>query len=897
MSTTQNTIPFKLVNELPLSSSSAFDIVAVIDNKDTVRVSWNSLTSRSVSQTEAVPSEPGVTNDIPYITFAADGTGLYVNDGNFWRKTPSYSNNWDDLTEDTRFMLVNSSMSLSEDEIANVRNSLDIGQAEADKLGLVKVSYLTADSVTADVIRLTEEGSVVVEFATPIVEESPEGVPGVVRLKNYYSTELTGNGTYAVTEKYVRDALTNYANTTTLPIATTESLGVVKVEAGTALVVSEVGTLSVKTASSENAGVVFIDEETDIDTTVASHAASVGLVDKIVDNKVNELANTKAGTGLGLVRIPGSSAVTIDGAGNIDVRIATETDPGVVTVLGELDTTPGAYSNATTGSTAVTPQAVTDYVQYKLDNLSQSLPIATTETLGAVRAGSSVIVDQDGVLELTNATPTRLGGVYVALASNETAGAKVPTEGRVLELVSSSSSKVAPADVNRYGTVRLGTSTVIDKSVGTPVGVDFNGQLFVPLQDKNISVDLATSVASGTVILSSDNSALSESVSSMAGLPIGRSQAGKIYLDATSPYSQATTVRPGLVKLSVSSDTILDSSNPAIGIDADGRLRVQSSSGSGSGGSSSDTSVWQVYQISQSEALNGGFANIYYYQRDGEPYKYPLVKNATSGTPGVVMLGSSSVITDGVPVGLDESGRLAAAVSISSGGEGESITVSPATVNVAGIVKLSSSSVIESGALIGVNANGQLVADVSVGSSGEAVLLPAATTSSLGAVKLSYASELQTDKFAKIGKTSDSQIGVPVATSSTYGAVKVSGDLYSPDDLYTRVGTDQYGALVVPKVTTPTSTGEGGAPFHVSLTLVSSNPKTYQVTMSGGVVQMNDGSLVNVDPITAEDNMRITPQTGQVLRLQVYMTSSGEPVAKLNLVSTINVLTCKPTLG
>jgi hypothetical protein len=347
----------------------------------------------------------------------------------------------------------------------------------------------------------------------------------------------------------------------------------------------------------------------------------------------------------------------------------------------------------------------------------------------------------------------------------------------------------------------------------------------------------------------------------------------------------------------VSSDTILDSSNPAIGIDADGRLRVQSSSGSGSGGSSSDTSAWQVYQISQSEALNGGFANIYYYQRDNEPYKYPIVKNATSGAPGVVMLGSSSVIKDGVPVGLDESGRLAAAVSISSGGEGESITVNPATVNVAGIVKLSSSSVIKSGALIGVNANGQLVADVSVGESGEAVLLPAATTSSLGAVKLSYSSELQPDKFAKIGKTSDSQIGVPVATSSTYGAVKVSGDLYSPDDLYTRVGTDQYGALVVPKVTTPTSTGEGGAPFHVSLTQVSNNPKTYQVTMSGGVVQMNDGSLVNVDPITVEDNMRITPKTGQVLRLQVYMTSSGEPVAKLNLVSTINVLTCKPTLG
>lgn len=894
MSDTLN-IPFKLVNELPVSNSSSFDIIAVVNNKDAVRVSWNSLTSANVSQTENVPTEPGLTSGIPYITFAADNTGLYVNDGNFWRKSPIYNNHWEDLTEDTRFLTVNSPMTLSENEISNVRQSLDIGQADADKLGLVKVSHLTADSVSADVVRIGENGNVFVEFATPISEEAPDGVPGVVRLKNYYSTELTGNGTYAVTEKYVRDAFTNYAQTTTLPIATTESLGVVKVEAGTALTVSEVGTLSVKVASSENAGVVFIDEETDIDTTVASHAASVGLVDKIVDNKVNELANTKAGVGLGLVRVPGSSAVTIDGEGNIDVRIATETDPGAVTVLGELNTTPGAYSNATTGSTAVTPQAVTDYVQYKLDNLSQSLPIATTETLGAVRAGSSVIVDQEGVLELANATPTRLGGVYVALASNETTGAKVPTEGRVMELVNSGSSKVAPADVNRYGTVRLGTATVIDKSVGTPVGVDFNGQLFVPLQDKNISVDLATSVTSGTVILSSDNSALSESVSSMAGLPIGRSQAGKIYLDATSPYSQATTVRPGLVKLSVSSDTVLDSSNPAIGMDAEGRLRVQSSSGSG--GSSSDTSVWQVYQISQSEATNGGFANIYYYQRDGEPYKYPIVKNATSGTPGVVMLGSSSVITDGVPVGLDESGRLAAAVSISSGGEGESFTVNPATVNVAGIVKLSSSSVIESGALIGVNANGQLVADVSIGSSGEAVLLPAATTSSLGAVKLSYASELHTDKFAKIGKTSDSQIGVPVATSSTYGAVKVSGDLYSPDDLYTRVGTDQYGALVVPKVTTPTSTGEGGAPFHVSLTTVSNNPKTYQVTMSGGVVQMNDGSLVNVDPITAEDNMRITPKTGQVLRLQVYMTSSGEPVAKLNLVSTINVLTCKPTLG
>ena len=858
-------IPFKLVPELPLSSTSSFDIVAVVDNKDTVRVRWNALTANHISQTEDVPSAPGTTVGISYITLAADETGLYINDSSSWRKAPSYGANWGDLTEDTRFLLVNTPMSLDKDEVKNVRQSIQLDVATGTDLGLVKVLPTSTSAAQAESVKVNNDGLVVIDFATPIVEESPEGVPGVVRLKNYYSSAITGDGTYAVTEKYVREAINNYAENVTLPIATESSLGAIVVDSGTALTISASGTLSIKSATSENTGVVFLDEETDIDSAVDSHAASVGLVNTIVDRKIRGISTTIAGQDLGMVRVPGDTAITIDGVGNIDVRTATETAPGAVTVLGELK--PGAdYS----GNTAVTPQAVTDYVESKFSNLTQSLPIATASELGAIRVGSSVTVNEDtGVLNIANATPTRLGGVYVALATNDINSSTVPTEGRVVELINSSTTSVGTAKIDRYGTVKLSLPDIINE--GAKIGVNSYGQLVA--EKTTISsgtidgeVGIAESGVLGLVSLSSSHKI--STASARPGLPIGSDVYGTIYVD--SEASTATNSRLGLVKLGT--QNVLSVNAPAVGMDAQGRLRL---AGDADGGTS-----YYMYKTSKPADP----VNLYYYEEGS--YNMPFIYTATSAKRGAVLLGTDTVITGGTPVGVDSSGRLAVSINI-SGTSGGSGSLGTATATSSGVVKLSQDGVITGGLPVGVNANGQLV----VASS--STNLTSATTSALGGVKLSVASIYQSG-YGSIGLNNNNQIVVAPATETTPGVVKVGGGVVS--DTYTLVGTTSDGKLAVSGSTSDTAASGAAAPLSIALIPTKTSGK-YTVTMRGGAVQMNDGTIVNIDPITEEDAMTITPSNGQTLRLRVYINTDGEAKAKLYLVNDTKTLTCRPTLG
>lgn len=853
-------IPFKLAPELPLSSTSSFDIVAVVNNKDTVRVRWNALTANHISQTADVPSEPGTTVGISYITLAADETGLYINDSSSWRKAPSYGANWGDLTEDTRFLLVNTPMSLDKDEVKNVRQSIQLDVATGTDLGLVKVLPTSTSAAHAESVKINNNGLVVIDFATPIVEDSPEGVPGVVRLKNYYSSAITGDGTYAVTEKYVREAINNYAENVTLPIATESSLGAIVVDSGTALTISASGTLSIKSATSENTGVVFLDEETDIDSAVDSHAASVGLVNTIVDRKIRGISTTIAGQDLGMVRVPGDTAITIDGVGNIDVRTATETSPGAVTVLGELK--PGAdYS----GNTAVTPQAVTDYVESKFSNLTQSLPIATASELGAIRVGSSVTVNEDtGVLNITNATPTRLGGVYVALAANDTNSSTVPTEGRVVELINSSTTSVGTAKIDRYGTVKLSLPDIIND--GAKIGVNSYGQLVAEKPTIDDDLGIAESGVLGLVSLSSSHKI--STASSRPGLPIGSDAYGAIYVD--SEASTATDSRLGLVKLGT--QKVLSTNAPAVGMDEQGRLRLAGDAGGG-------TSYYMYKAAKPADPVN-----LYYYEEGS--YNMPFIYTATSTKCGAVLLGTDTVITGGTPVGVDSSGRLAVAINLSDSSEG-SVSLGTATSTSSGVVKLSQDEVITGGLPVGVNANGQLV----VASS--STNLTSATTSALGGVKLSVASVYQSG-YGSIGLNNNNQIVVAPATETTPGVVKVGGGVVS--DTYTLVGTTSDGKLAVSGSTSDTAASGAAAPLSITLIPTKTSGK-YTVTMCGGALQMNDGTIVNIDPITEEDAMTITPSNGQTLRLRVYINTDGEAEAKLYLVNDTKTLTCRPTLG
>lgn len=874
-------ISLKPVPDLPVSNSSAFDIVAVVNNKDTVRVGWEALTANYIKQTRDVPTIPGESSGSPYITFAADDTGLYVSDGSAWRKMATYGDNWNDLqSSDTRFLPVNSTITLSGEERANVFSSLQLGNATLEVAGLVKVSTDPEDTVNIDA-----EGMLHVNMAAPILETNPDGKPGVVYIKDFYdgfdendSSDISSK--CAVTERYVHQAIQN--SNVDIPRATYTGAGIVQIDINSALTVDDAGILSVRTATADVEGVLRIQSA---ENESAPAAASVGVVNNLINNKAAEILARKAtASQLGLVKVPGLSAVTVNDAGELNVRYATSTEHGTVVAIEEIvpDTDYSSYT-----STTVTPGAVVNYVTERLDTLNETFPVASATTLGVIRVGAGLRADEDGLLSLDNATESRLGGVTVDIAANDTAPSTVPTVARVIEMVDGKVINFTDATTTEPGVVKLGRGPENPILDGAPVGVNAAGQLYI---DSSVtSPNLATNTEAGIVQLSSSSTGLSATAQSYPGLSIGMGVGGAIYVDAGAASNRATTSRPGLVKLSVASDTILPSSNPGIGVDAQGRLRVDATSvggGSSSGSSSSISGNWIVNGTSYNDATTAGYASVEYYEYSN--YKYPIVKAATNSSRGVVMLSADEEVSStGIPIGVDAYGKLRADFEIDGGG-----TLGAATTDALGLVKLGTNSTIASGWPVGVDSNGRLY--VSASSVSGSLNIPAATTSTLGGVYLST-NDIISSASAVIGRNSSGKIVVRAADASNYGAVKVGGETYtsSDTDSYTLVGKTSDGQLAVS--VNASNEVMSTSPFSVALTKLSGS--SYKVTMTGGVIQMNDGSLVNVEPITSADNMNISPSSGQLLQLQVYTNNAGEAVAKLKLVDTINVLTCKPSLG
>ena len=709
-------ISLKPTPDLPVSNSSSFDIVAIVNNKDTARVGWESLTANYIKQTSDVPQIPGESSGSPYITFAADDTGLYVSNGSAWRKMATYGDNWDDLkSSDTRFLPVNSTITLSAQERANVFSSLQLGTATLDVAGLVKVSTDPEGTINIDT-----DGVLHVNLAKPILETNPDGKPGVVYIKDFYdgfdendSSDISSK--CAVTERYVHQAIQN--SNVDVPRATYTSAGIVQIDSNSALTVDDAGILNTVSATADKSGVVkLVTKENES----APAAISVGVANNLVEAKAAEILSRKATSSqLGLVKVPGPSAVTVNSSGELDVRYATGTDHGIVVVLNELSSDVD-YSTYT--STAVTPGAVTEYVNSKLETLNQTFPTASADTLGVVQIGSGVKTSESGVLSIDNATPTRLGGVTVEIASNDTAPSKVPTVSRVAEMVDGKIINFKDATATKSGVVRLGRDRDEPITFGeVPVGVNASGQMCID----SAEIAQATNTTTGTVLLSSSNTSLSSS----DGLTIGQGSTGAIYVDAAA--NRATTSKYGLVKLSTNST--LPTTNPGVGIDANGNLRLDGTieggeGGSGEGGGGSSYVVGGSTDLNSSTSATVGLLS---------GSSTLAVGPASTTTPGVVKLGTSSVISSGNPVGVDSNGRLqveftppvgpasyntAGVVKLGTSGtvsvDGMPVGVDsdrrlrigvyPASYNRGGIVLLGTSDVISSGTPVGVDSNGRL---------------------------------------------------------------------------------------------------------------------------------------------------------------------------------------------
>lgn len=886
--TTLEAAQLKLVPDLPLSNSSSFDIVAVLGNKDTVRVNWDTLVAGNTRQTDAAAiSGEGLSSGAPYITFAADETGLYVSNGTTWRKMATYGANWDDLaTDDTRFLPVNSTVTLSDEEIANVKSSIKLDYATEETAGLVKVSTDPNALINIDV-----NGTLTVREATPITtSDGAEGSPGAVYIKDYYdgydeNDSDINSSRCAVTEKYVHEALSSH--TYSVPFASKDHAGIVIVAHDSPLTISDNGgILDIDRATDESYGAVKLVS----DGEELPSAASVGYVTKYADNAASKVQNTPATSStLGTVKVDDDSAINIDQEGYIDVDLAESDQKGVVFAATTL-----SDSEVENLHTVPTAYAVVKFVNDKLEDVSQSVQHATTSTAGTVKPGRGLALSSDGsgTLNLLNAVAGEIGGVLVEdNGANDPAKYTVYSKDKVDSLLAETLSDVtvSPATYDDDGTVKLGTTTVLQSGSGFPVGKDDTGRLRVSFSASDIFTNaLANNAQPGIVMLSGGT--VGDYENSANYFEIVRKNNGTIYANPAS--SIANSNRYGSVKLSTSS---ISSAEGLLKIGLyDGKIYAVPSSSSG-------TSSGISYCADKIDAPTSGAAAlgyVAYYEASNSAGNYSCnvlcVPQATYNAGGTVRLGVDGVIKGAsVHVGVDSSGRLCVDPSDLSGvGSGSgSVSVRPATDKLEGIVKLgvARDNPITEGLPVGVNADGQLyVASTSTN-------LTYANTQTVGGVILSSADTAE--NYSVICKNTGNQIVVPAAeTGGGYGAVRIGGPTYTGRDNFTLIGLSPNGELAISGISGPGTSvgGSGNAPL--SVTLLNIDGSKYRVTMTGGSLQMADGTIVNVNPITEAQNLTITPSAGQTLQLKVYITEDGDAVAKLQLVSGVNVLSCTPSL-
>ena len=157
----------KLLSELPVvepsSASGDIQLVAIADNTRSVRVPASSLINTTTLTLTSPPSSPtsgGLENAV-----SVDATGIYTYSTDGWGKSPRLQAYWNDLTENSRFLLCNTTQILTDDQKANALQNLGISQATTDDMGLVR---LTAD-----------------------VNSNDERVPTAAAIKRYIDTRLS----------------------------------------------------------------------------------------------------------------------------------------------------------------------------------------------------------------------------------------------------------------------------------------------------------------------------------------------------------------------------------------------------------------------------------------------------------------------------------------------------------------------------------------------------------------------------------------------------------------------------------------------------------------------------------------------------------------------------------
>ena len=843
-------IPNKRVGDLPLyTSTSDLQLVGYLGNDTAVRVPASQFVGFRLS--EQTPSSPGAPGTNGQISVTDQGIFVFFNS---WFKVPAYSVNWDDLDGNERFLPVNKTIQLTDTEKSSVWESIDLSIATNDSIGLVKGS---------ETANIAPDGSISINIAKAKQTGATEA-PGLVNVIGDYTASTTRNeDDYVTTERYVNTAITSAIQGQEQTIASIDRLGVVKIDPHGSINIDEVGTISVHISSTTDTGadpvpgLVSMGNMTVYNPEEASYAAPVGLVFNMISSAVSDLpVATKAA--LGVVSI--GQNINVSSSGSISVDSASISGRGVVQLTEAIDNSPAAENRA------VTSKAVVNYVTKQISNISQSLPIATASSLGTVKIGSGLSVAPGGVLSLQNATANSIGGVTVAGVQGDPDPYKVPSLALVENLIGTSGGSggtSAKATYATFGTVKLGTaSTIYD---GIPVGVGADQRLAISTSSLQEAISgsegssiRATYDSLGTVRLGSKNYKLNANT----GIAIGCDSNGRIFVDRADTSAPATNARYGLVKLST--DTIITGGSP-IGLNAAGQIVSAATSSSGGTGGSG-------LVVGGSTTID--FDNCALVGKDRE-YGYMAISAATNIAYGAVKLGTGTTVTEaeGIPIGVNLQGQLYAATS------GGGSTVPQASYNGFGTIKLGTPDLLVGNTYpVGFNAAGNAV-----------VKVPEASTTEKGMVALESDDLLNTYAPVSKANTENGGLAVPAATYLNYGVVKLSDVDLSAGTSYSKVGVTPEGVLAVP-------TGSAtGAAFTTTLQKIGAS-NNYRILMSGGVIELSNGTLVEIQEITAQDNIIVAaPADEVIIALQVDVVD-GIPTATITMDTTADgIYSVKPS--
>lgn len=133
----------KLLRNLPvvetLEDTTAVQLIAVVDNTATMRISLDAVKTLTPLFVSTPPSTSTEEGDPTSISFSTDGVFTYAEDG--WGKSPRVSNSayWSDFTSESRFLLVDRLQELSEDQQINARANIGVIDAGIGVKGLVSL--------------------------------------------------------------------------------------------------------------------------------------------------------------------------------------------------------------------------------------------------------------------------------------------------------------------------------------------------------------------------------------------------------------------------------------------------------------------------------------------------------------------------------------------------------------------------------------------------------------------------------------------------------------------------------------------------------------------------------------------------------------------------------------